>query len=296
MAVESCPSVHIILIWRERFLRSVGVPFALGPAEMRKILVLNQKGGVGKTTSVVNLGACLAEKGRKVLLIDVDPQAHLSIHYGVDVPRGEPSLYSVLHGEMPISHAMRPTGTPGVFLVPANIDLSGLAVELSGDRNRLFVMREAFGQVPEDFDYVIMDSPPSLGLLTVNALCAAEEVFIPLQTEFFALQGLSKLLQTVKKVQGSVNRGLRISGVMAVMHDARTNLAQEILDDIKQHFGSRVFKTVVRKNIRLAEAPGFGQPIIEYDALCHGAEDYRSLADEVIAMETGAAAGAREAI
>jgi chromosome partitioning protein len=252
---------------------------------MRKILVLNQKGGVGKTTSVVNLGACLAEKGRKILLVDVDPQAHLSIHYGIEVPRGEPSLYTVLRGETPLQEAVRQTDAPGVCVLPSNIDLSGLSVELSDDRRRLFKMREAFKQVPEEFDYVIMDSPPSLGLLTVNALCAAREVFIPLQTEFFALQGLGKLLQTVKKVQQKVNRKLRITGVLAVMHDARTNLATEILADIRGHFGPRVFDTVVRKNIRLAEAPGFGQAIIEYDETCHGAEDYRRLAEEVIGME-----------
>jgi chromosome partitioning protein len=252
---------------------------------MRKILVLNQKGGVGKTTSVVNLGACLAEKGRKVLLVDVDPQAHLSIHYGIEVPRGEPSLYTVLRGETSLAETVRDTDVPGVQLLPANIDLSGLSVELSGDKRRLFKMREAFKQVPAEFDYVIMDSPPSLGLLTVNALCAAREVFIPLQTEFFALQGLSKLLQTVRKVQQKVNRKLRITGVLAVMHDARTNLATEILADIRGHFGARVFDTVVRKNIRLAEAPGFGQPIIEYDQSCYGSQDYRSLAAEVIGME-----------
>jgi chromosome partitioning protein len=252
---------------------------------MRRIIVLNQKGGVGKTTTVANLGACLAESGRKVLLVDVDPQAHLSVHFGLEVGRGEPSLYTLLRGEHRLDAVTRETKVEGVHVVPANIDLSGLPVELSDTPGRLFLLRKALTVMPGGFDYLIMDSPPSLGLLTVNALCAAGEVLIPLQCEFFALQGLTKLLQTVRRVRRTVNRQLAITGVLAVMHDSRTRLAQEIFRDIEEHFGSLVFRTVVHKNIRLAEAPGFGMPIISYDPECRGAQDYRALAQEVIAKE-----------
>jgi chromosome partitioning protein len=252
---------------------------------MRKITVLNQKGGVGKTTTVANLGACLAEGGRTVLLVDVDPQANLSLHFGVDVKEGEPSLYTLLRGEHEPAQALRPTALRGLSLIPSSIDLAGLSVEMSDRPDRLFVLRTALAALPQEFDYVLIDSPPSLGLLTVNAMCAADEVFIPLQTEFFALQGVGKLLHTVQLVQSNANKALRITGVIPCMHDSRTSLAQEILEDIRAHFGPKVFRTIIRKNVRLAEAPGFGVPVTQYDSACHGAEDYRALAQEVLAME-----------
>lgn len=252
---------------------------------MRRIAVLNQKGGVGKTTTAANLAACLAELGKSVLMVDVDPQANLSLHFGIEVGQGEPSLYTLLRNEHAFDQVVRPTLVSGLKLVPASVDLAGLSVELPGQPDRLFVLRNALAGVPLDFDYILMDSPPSLGLLTVNAMCAAEEVFIPLQTEFFALQGVSKLLHTVRLVQNGPNRWLRITGVIACMYDARTSLAREILEDIRRHFDAQVFRTVIRKNVRLAEAPGFGLPIIHYDPLCRGAEDYRALAREVLAME-----------
>ncbi|MHC4789119.1 MAG: ParA family protein, partial [Planctomycetota bacterium] len=252
---------------------------------MRKIVVLNQKGGVGKTTTAANLGACLAEMGRRVLMVDIDPQANLSLHFGLEVGRGEPSLYTLLRSEHGPQEVIAATPVEGLRMLPSNIDLAGLAVELSGQPGRLFALRRALGQVADGFDYVLIDSPPSLGLLTVNAMCAAGEVFIPLQTEFFALQGVGKLVRTVRLVQAKANRSLAITGVIACMFDARTCLAKEILGEIRGHFGSRVFKTIVRKNIRLAEAPGFGLPITRYDPLCHGTEDYRALAREVVAME-----------
>lgn len=252
---------------------------------MRKISVLNQKGGVGKTTTVANLGACLAELGKTVLMIDVDPQANLSLHFGFELQPGEPSLYTLLRGDHEPPQLIRTISTNWLKLIPASIDLVGLSVEFAGRPDRLFVLRDALTKMTEPFDYVLMDCPPSLGLLTVNAMCAAEEVFIPLQTEFFALQGVSKLLHTVQLVQDNANKHLRITGVIACMYDARTCLAQEILDDMRRHFGLKVFKTVIRKNIRLAEAPGFGLPITQYDTACRGAEDYRALAREVLAME-----------
>ncbi|MFO7957943.1 MAG: ParA family protein [Candidatus Brocadiia bacterium] len=260
---------------------------------MRKIIVLNQKGGVGKTTTVANLGAGLALLGRRVLLVDADPQANLSLHFGVEIPRGEPSLYTLLREEDAPGDIILPTPVNDLSLIPAGIDLAGLGVELSGQKGRHLLMRRMLGRLPGQYDYVIVDSPPSLGIVTLNALCAMEEVFIPLQTEFFALQGLGKLLSTVRRIR-KVNTKLRITGVIACMHDARTCLAKEILDEIKDHFGPRVFKTVVRKNVRLAEAPGFGLPIMQYDPDCHGAEDYTALAEEVAAMEAAGLPAAPE--
>ncbi len=260
---------------------------------MRRIIVLNQKGGVGKTTTCVNLGACLAQMGRSVLLVDADPQANLSLHLGVETDRGDPSLYTLLRRGHRPADVILPGPLDGLSLIPASIDLAGLPVELSrsgadeGGPGRLFMMRAALRDMPEGFDYLIIDSPPSLGLLTLNSMCAVEEVFIPLQTQFFALQGLGKLLRTVRRVRGGVNPRLRVTGVIPCMFDARTCLAREILEDIREHFGPRVFRTIIRTNVRLAEAPGFGKPITLYDPECHGAEDYRALAREVAAMEEG---------
>ncbi len=252
---------------------------------MRRIIVLNQKGGVGKTTTVANLGACLAELGRRVLVVDADAQANLSLHFGGEPGRGEPSLYTLMRGEHSPAQVVRPTGVAGLSLIPASIDLAGLSTELAGRADRLVVLRKALAALPPLYDYVLMDSPPSLGVLTVNAMTAAREVFIPLQTEFFALQGVGKLLRTVRLVQANLNRELSITGVVACMYDSRTCLAREILEEMRGHFGDKVFRTAVRANIRLAEAPGFGLPITHYDETCHGAEDYRALAREVVAME-----------
>ncbi len=252
---------------------------------MRKIIVINQKGGVGKTTTVANLGAALAELERQVLLVDADPQANLSLHFGAELAEGEPSLYTLVRAEDGPEDVIRHTAVPGLKLIPASIDLAGLGVELSDTPDRLLAMRRSLQDLPDSYDYMLIDSPPSLGILTLNAVCAVEEVFIPLQTEFFALQGLGKLLRTLGRVKRAANRSLRVTGVVACKHDARTCLGKEILDDIHSHFGRRVFETIVRQNVRLAEAPGFGLPITEYDPECHGAKDYRALAREVVAME-----------
>jgi len=253
---------------------------------MRKIAVLNQKGGVGKTTTVANLGACLAALHRRVLMVDSDPQANLSIHFGVELDRGAPSLYSLLRGEHGPEQVVRQTMVKDLALLPANIDLAGLAVELSEQQEgREFELRRALRPLEEHFGYILIDCPPSLGLLTLNAMCAAGEVFIPLQTEFFALRGLGKLLKTCRLVRGGPNPHLAVTGIIACMFDTRTRLACDVLQEVRKHFGWKVFKTVIRENVRLAEAPGFGLPVTRYDPNCHGAEDYLSLAREVVAME-----------
>ena len=250
---------------------------------MRKIAVLNQKGGVGKTTTVVNLGACLAELGRRVLLVDMDPQANLTLHFALDLARGEPSVYTLLRGEHALPEVLKGTPLEGLKLVPSTIDLAGLEVELSAQsQGRELCLARALEAAEGQFDHILVDCPPSLGLLTVNGMCAVREVFIPLQTEFFALQGLGRLLQTVQLVRASLNPSLEITGIIACMFDVRTALAAEVLQEIKLHFGELVFGTVIRKNIRLAEAPSFGMPITLYDRKCYGTEDYRSLAREVL--------------
>jgi len=252
---------------------------------MRKIAIANQKGGVGKTTTTANLSAALVELGKRVVLVDADPQANLSLHLGVEVPRGEPSLYTLMRGEDILDEVLTVTAVENLFLIPSNIDLAGIEVELSGQSfGRETCLARALRCLDGRFDYMIVDCPPSLGLLTLNAMCAVEEVFIPLQTEFFALQGLGQLLKTVQLVRSGLNPDLQITGIIPTMFDVRTSLAIEVLEEIKRHFGDKVFQTVVRKNVRLAEAPSFGIPITRYDPQCYGTEDYRSLAREVVAM------------
>ncbi len=251
---------------------------------MRRIAIANQKGGVGKTTTAANLGACLALLNRRVLLIDVDPQANASVHLGIGVARGEASTYTLLRGESTLEETIRDTMLQALRIIPSNIDLAGLEVELSAEgAGRERCLAKALQELGEPLDFVLVDCPPSLGLLTLNALCAVEEVFIPLQTEFFALQGLGRLINTVQLVRASLNPRLELTGIIAVMFDVRTALGLEVIQDIKEHFGDRVFETVVRKNIQLAEAPSFGLPITHYDITCFGTEDYRSLALEVLA-------------
>jgi chromosome partitioning protein len=252
---------------------------------MRKIAVANQKGGVGKTTTVANLGAALVELGKSVLLVDTDPQANLSLHLAVQVERGEPSVYTLMRREDTLEEVIRPTPVEGMMVIPACIDLAGMEVELcTQDLGREMCLRRALEGIDDRFNFMLVDCPPSLGLLTLNAMCAVNEIFIPLQTEFFALQGLGQLLKTVELVRGSLNPRLQITGIIPSMFDVRTSLAIEVLEEIKRHFGNKVFQTVVRKNVRLAEAPSFGLPITLYDKMCYGTEDYRSLAREVLAM------------
>lgn len=252
---------------------------------MRSIAISNQKGGVGKTTASVNLSACIAELDRNVLAVDMDPQANLSMHLGLETERGEPSIYTLMHGESSLEDTICLTNVDNLYVIPSNIDLAGMEVELSEETDgRERFLASALEGSADAFDYLIVDCPPSLGLLTINAMCAVQEIFIPLQTEFFALQGLGRLMDTVNLVQDALNPSVAVTGIIPTMFDVRTSLAKEVLQDIREHFGDMVFDTVIRKNVRLAEAPGFGEPIIEYEKNCYGTEDFRALAREVLAM------------
>jgi len=262
---------------------------------MRSIAVINQKGGVGKTTSAVNLAAALSQSGRRVCLMDLDPQAHASLHLGISGVDGEPSMYEVLCGEASIEQARR-TVSEFLSVVPANLDLAAAELELAGEVGREMILRDRMEEDDEEFDYIVLDCPPSLGVLTVNALVAVNEVFLPLQPHFLALHGLSKLLRTIEVVSRRLNAGLRLSGVVLCMYDSNTRLAAEVSTDIDEFFqaskggreffcNAQFFKTRVRRNIRLAEAPSFGKSIFQYAPDSNGALDYQSLADEVIAQE-----------
>jgi chromosome partitioning protein len=263
---------------------------------MRSIAVINQKGGVGKTTSSVNLSAALADSGRRVCLIDLDPQAHASLHLGIATPEDPPSMYEVLCGDATIAQARRRVNDH-LFVIPANLDLAAAELELAGEVGREMILRDKLQDDEEPFDYLVLDCPPSLGVLTVNALVAVGEVFLPLQPHFLALHGLSKLLRTIEVVSRRLNDKLRLSGVMLCMYDSNTRLAAEVSTDLDEFFQSttggrefvrsaKFFDTRIRRNIRLAEAPSFGQSIFQYAPDSNGAADYQALADEVIAQET----------
>jgi chromosome partitioning protein len=270
---------------------------------MRSIAVMNQKGGVGKTTTAVNLSAALAEAGQRVCLIDLDPQAHASLHLGVTVRDGEPSVYDVLTGEA-LFQSVRQQIAENLWLVPAHLDLAAAEVELAGEVGREVILRDKLAQDDAAFDYVLIDCPPSLGVLTINALTMVREVFLPLQPHFLALHGLSKLLRTIEIVSQRLNRELRLTGVVLCMYDANTRLANEVSDDVVAYFqgeraptciaaSARTFTTRIRRNIRLAEAPSFGQSILQYAPTSPGAADYRSLAHEVLAAASGESIPAR---
>lgn len=261
---------------------------------MRSIAVINQKGGVGKTTTAVNLAAGLADQGRRVCLLDLDPQAHASLHLGLSVIEGD-SMYEVLCGRTSIAQARREL-SPSLSVVPSNLDLAAAEMELAGEVGREMILRDKLAVDRERFDYLILDCPPSLGVLTLNALVAVQEVFLPLQPHFLALHGLSKLLRTVEIVSRRLNESLRLSGIVLCMYDANTRLAAEVSSDVDDFFRShqtvqgtlsraRFFQTRIRRNVRLAEAPSFGQSIFQYAPSSHGAEDYRSLAGEVLDQE-----------
>jgi chromosome partitioning protein len=252
-----------------------------GPLPMpRVIAIANQKGGVGKTTTAVNLGAALAEGGFRVLVVDLDPQGNASTGLGINPRDVESSVYDVIMAEAPVLDSVEPTTLKNLFVLPAKIDLAGADIELVATFSRELKLRRALDPVREEYDVILIDCPPSLGLLTVNGLAAADDVIVPVQSEYYALEGLGQLLKNVAMIR-SVNPTLDVRGIVLTMHDSRTKLAEQVELEVREHFGARVYKTVVPRTIRIAEAPSFGQPIIVFDPTSRGAKAYRELAKEV---------------
>ena len=248
---------------------------------MGKVFVfVNQKGGVGKTTSAINIGAYMALAGKKVLLVDFDSQGNMSS--GVGLSKEKPTVYELLAGSVSASEVIRQTSVKNLDAIAASIDLSGAAIELVDQKDREYFLKNALESVRNEYDYILIDCPPSLGILTLNGLAASDAVLVPMQCEYFALEGITLLLQTVKKVQKSINPGLVIGGIFFTMYDSRTRLAQDVVMQVKSYFKDVVFNTIIPRNVRLSEAPSHGLPICKYDPSCIGAKSYEKLAEEVI--------------
>ena len=248
---------------------------------MGKVFVfVNQKGGVGKTTSAINIGAYIALAGKKVLLVDFDSQGNMSS--GVGVSKKKPTIYELMAGQSTAEETIRHTTVENLDAISASIDLSGAAIELVDQENREFFLKNALASVKDKYDYILIDCPPSLGVLTLNGLAAADAVLVPMQCEYFALEGITLLLQTVKKVQKSINKDLVIGGIFFTMYDSRTRLAQDVVMQVKSYFKDVVFNTIIPRNVRLSEAPSHGEPICKYDPSCIGAKSYAKLAEDVI--------------
>lgn len=254
---------------------------------LRVLAVANQKGGVGKTTTAINLGTALAAVGERVLLIDTDPQGNASTGLGVRRQQRVKSVYDVLSGEASILDAAVETSVPGLDLLASDADLSGIELELGQAERRSFRLRDAIAPLRATgrYSYILIDCPPSLNLLTVNAMAAADAVFVPLQCEFFALEGLTQLMRTVDLVRGSLNPALEIQGVVLTMYDRRNSLSEQVARDVRGHFGEAVYATVIPRNVRVSEAPSFGKPVLIYDLKCAGSQAYLKLAREVVARE-----------
>ncbi len=263
-------------------------------AGLRVLAIANQKGGVGKTTTAINLGTALAAVGEKVLVIDLDSQGNASSGFGIDMAARHRTSYDVLMGKLSLLDCVQATSVPGLSIVPANSDLVGIANELMTDKSRPFRLRDAvaalIGQLnakpaEEVFNYVLIDCPPSLSLLTLNALVAAHAVLVPVQCEFFALEGISQLKETIDQIKGTLNPALEIQGVVLTMHDARTSLSREVASEVRAFFGAKVYETTIPRNTRVAEAPSHGKPILLYDYDCPGSQAYIRLATEIIERE-----------
>ena len=261
------------------------------PTRPRVLALANQKGGVGKTTTAINLGTALAATGERVLIIDLDPQGNASTGLGIDRASRKSSTYDVLIGELSLREAILPTAVPRLHIAPSTMDLSGLELELGSARDRAFRLRDALarlngGTLPDsDYTYVLVDCPPSLNLLTVNAMAASDAILVPLQCEFFALEGLSQLLQTVEQVRSTLNPNLSIHGIVLTMFDSRNNLSNQVVADVRQFMGKKVYDTMIPRNVRISEAPSYGKPVLVYDLKCVGSEAYLRLATEVIQRE-----------
>jgi chromosome partitioning protein len=262
------------------------------PTGHPRILALaNQKGGVGKTTTAINLGTALAAIGERVLIVDLDPQGNASTGLGIDRRNRNCSTYDVLIGEAPLRDAVVPTAVPRLHIAASTMDLSGLELELGSTRDRAYRLRDAIAALntnatPDtDYTYVLIDCPPSLNLLTVNAMAASDAILVPLQCEFFALEGLSQLLQTVEQVRTTLNPNLSIHGIVLTMFDSRNNLSNQVVADVRQFMGSKVYNTMIPRNVRISEAPSYGKPVLVYDLKCVGSEAYLKLATEVIQRE-----------
>ncbi|MPT22073.1 MAG: ParA family protein [Starkeya sp.] len=273
---------------------------SLAPAAPRavpRVLALaNQKGGVGKTTTAINLGTALAAIGETVLIIDLDPQGNASTGLGIERSRRRVSTYDVLTGEIELRDAVLETAVPRLHIAPSTLDLSGIELELASQRDRAFRLRDAIRRLngtadsdPErtdpEYTYVLIDCPPSLNLITVNAMAASNAILVPLQCEFFALEGLSQLLKTVEQVRTTLNPGLSIHGIVLTMFDARNNLSTQVVDDVRQFMGEKVYETIIPRNVRVSEAPSYGKPVLLYDLKCVGSQAYLRLASEIIQRE-----------
>ena len=259
----------------------LGAISAAKPPLPRILAIANQKGGVGKTTTAVNLGAALAEQGYRVLVIDLDPQGNATTGLGVNSRNLDNSVYDVILHDVPIEDCIEPTNLRNLFVVPATIDLAGAEIELVPAFSRELRLKRALDTVVDDFDFVLIDCPPSLGLLTVNALSAANEVAVPIQCEYYALEGLGQLLRNIERVRANLNPRLVVSTIIMTMFDARTRLAEQVVAEVRAHFGDRVCRSIVPRTVRLSEAPSYGQPVIVFDPASRGATAYRELAREV---------------
>lgn len=248
----------------------------------RTIVIANQKGGVGKTTTAINLSASLAEQGKKVLIIDMDPQGNTTSGLGIEKDEKEYTVYELLLGECSIRDCFSDSVCENLTVVPSNINLAAAEIELIGTEGKEFILRDEVLSVKEQFDFVLIDCPPSLNILTINAMCAGDTILVPIQCEYYALEGLTQLMHTIDLVKGRLNPDLEIEGVVFTMYDARTNLSLEVVENVKSNLNQNIYKTIIPRNVRLAEAPSYGMPITKYDARSTGAESYKMLAEEVI--------------
>jgi chromosome partitioning protein len=267
-------------VYRSHLLLSAGRKWGIPVAMAKTIVFANQKGGVGKTTTAVNLGAYMAEAGKRVLLVDFDPQSNTTSSVGAK--RDRPGIYEVIMGKVTALSAVQACSVANLSIIPSSIDLTGATVELVDQPEREYFLKKALSHLADDFDYVFIDCPPSLGLLTLNGLVAADFVIIPLQCEYFALEGLSLLMKTVNRVQKALNTELKIGGILFTMYDVRTRLAHDIVQEVTGYFKDKVFRTIIPRNVRLGEAPSFAKPINLYDPDCIGARSYQKLAEEVL--------------